>query len=92
MVAILKLNNLSPRDLFKHTILAKGRKSGTTAGSRVTDMAELRKCLCLCMLCEDRFDKQRYGYQRARDIPIVRGKCDGCEQYFGCATFLRPEQ
>ena len=90
MVAILGLRHLTPRELFKRKIVSHGKKVKTTAGSHVTDMAELGRCLVLCMLCESKFNKRKYGYQRARDLPVVRGKCDGCGQYFGCATFLRP--
>ena len=83
MVAILKSNPTFAQ------IIHSGKKSKQTAGSHVTDIAELGRCLVLCMACEPKFDKYKYGYGQAKDIPIVRGKCDGCGHYVGCATFLR---
>ena len=88
MVAILKFHKPTPLQIFQQKLFRK--KPKVTAGTHVTDMAELRKCLVLCMTCEGRFGARKYGYQRARDIPICRGECDGCGEYFGCATFLRP--
>ena len=90
MAAVLKFQKPTPLEIFKHRILHSGKKSRQTAGSHVTDMAELGKCIVLCMPCEGRFNKRKHGYEQAKDIPVCRGRCDGCGQYFGCATFLRP--
>lgn len=90
MVALLRVWTKPQR--FRQTVLYKGKPAKRTSGSHVTDMAELRKCIVLCMTCEPKLNKRKYGYERARDIPICRGKCDGCGQYYGCATFLRPQK
>jgi hypothetical protein len=68
-----------------------GRRAITTAASWVTDLAELKKCICLCHLCTPKFNPKAYRYERQTRPPLrnVVGECDGCkatnEQ---CAVFM----
>ena len=66
-----------------------GRRQGQTSGTHLDNLAQLGKCIVLCMMCEPKFNRRVYAYERAADLPVVRGECDGCGEHVGCAAFLR---
>lgn len=50
-------------------------------GSYVLDRADLKKALMLCASCLPKFDAVRAGYVTKKNLPLVRGRCDGCQQH-----------
>ena len=61
--------------------IAPGRAAGRLPGGHVTDMAALGKAISLCGTCAPKFAAARYGYVTKRNIPFVRGRCDGCQEH-----------
>lgn len=58
----------------------QGRKAGTTAGSFIDDLAELKKSIVLCQSCAPKFRNARVrGYTIKHGLPLVSGRCDGCK-------------
>jgi hypothetical protein len=58
-----------------------GRKKGTTGGSLVGDMVQLRKTIILCGSCQHKFDWRHNNYfsvWRYEHQPVV-GECDVCK-------------
>ena len=70
----------TPRQRLRRAI-SPGRASGRLAGGYVTDMATLGKAISLCVYCQSKFNAAHYGYVTKRNIPYVRGRCDGCQQF-----------
>ena len=63
-----------------------------TAGTWVTDLAELGKAICLCPDCEPKFDAKNYHYRKQTRPPFetgVEGECDGCKQTALCKLYLK---
>lgn len=52
-----------------------------TPGSHIADLVALGKSIALCNACNPRFDPRKHDYHVDRNLPRVRGKCDGCRQY-----------
>lgn len=61
--------------------LAPGRRSGRLPGGHIDDRAALRKAISLCSDCLPKFNREAYDYTGKPDLPLVRGRCDGCMQY-----------
>jgi hypothetical protein len=57
-------------------------------GGHVLDRADLRKALILCRDCLPKFNALAAGYVTKRNLPFVRGRCDGCQQYTGRGHLL----
>ena len=77
----------TPRQRLRRA-LSPGRASGRLPGGHVTDMAALGKAISLCGTCQPKFAAARYGYVTKRNIPFVRGRCDGCQNYAGRARLF----
>ncbi len=58
-----------------------GRRPGRLPGGHVGDLADLLKAITLCPDCIGKFNSARAGYVRKKNLPIIRGSCDGCNQY-----------
>ena len=56
-----------------------GRRSGQLPGSHVLDRADLKKALTLCDSCLPKFDSKTAGYVTKKNLPLVQGRCDGCQ-------------
>lgn len=67
---------------------AQGRRPGRLPGGHVMDLAELFKAIILCPDCVGKFPAARCGYVQKRNLPVVRGRCDGCSGYTPQGTLL----
>ena len=79
MIPILGEKNWTPQMKLKDSQV-KGPR-GQTAGSYVMDRADLKKALTLCPGCVQKFDIKGAGYTTKKNLPFVRGRCDGCQTY-----------
>ena len=71
---------------------ARKQSSFRTAGSWVTDLAELGKAICLCHNCEPKFNAHYYNYTKQSRPPLgqgVEGDCDGCKQHTLCKLYMK---
>ncbi len=59
----------------------EGRRPGRLPGGHVGDIADLQKSLLFCLDCKKKFNHVKAGYVMKRNLPVVRGWCDGCGQY-----------
>ncbi len=55
-----------------------GRRPGRLPGGHVSDLADLLKAICLCPDCVGKFNSAAAGYVRKKNLPMVYGRCDGC--------------
>lgn len=70
-----------------------GKKSGTTAGSYISDLVSLKKAILLCSSCRPKFDIKSNGYVTQARMPMCGGKCDGCKEMgMGRRLFLHHSQ
>jgi len=70
----------------------RGRHRMITAGTRVTDKAELGKAICLCWRCQPKFDAPKYNYLKLSRPPLNQGAvgvCDGCKQTEMCKIYMK---
>ncbi len=58
-----------------------GRGKGRLPGGHVGDREDLKKALLFCQGCVRKFNHIRAGYTKKRNLPVVRGRCDGCQEY-----------
>lgn len=77
---------LAPRDRLKFGIVPGPRRQ--SAGSYVLDRVDLKKAVTLCRSCLPKFDARRYQYATKRNLPRVRGRCDGCQNHCEQGTML----
>ncbi len=68
--------------------VARGRRPGRLPGGHIDDRVGLRQAIQLCRDCRPKFDAAKAGYVTKLNIPIVRGRCDGCQHYTERADFL----
>lgn len=70
----------------------QGRPQGRVAGGHLDDLASLKKAIWLCpgtSGCARKFNAKGYEYGRNPRMPVVRGRCDGCNQFHpGCVLFI----
>ena len=92
MFNILKIpKNPSPKQRLSYALFS-GKKSCVTAGSHLSDLCALRKCVMLCSRCEHKFDAKRARYRRKHFLSGLIGECDGCgEKGTHCAAFVHEE-
>lgn len=63
------------------------------AGGYIADKAALKKAICLCLSCAPKFAALKHGYVTKKNIPFVRGMCDGCREWCDpLRLFLHHEQ
>lgn len=65
-----------------------GIRSGRLPGGHIADRVDLRKAITFCPSCLPKFNAERAEYVTKRNLPIVRGRCDGCMQYTGHGRLL----
>ena len=65
----------------------QGKGTRRLAGGYIDDLAQLGKCVWLCRSCSPKFNSAHYGYVIKKDLPTVRGNCDGCRE-FGLNTMF----
>ena len=58
-----------------------GRAQGRLPGGHVMDLSDMRKAILLCPDCIRKFPAKRSEYVTKKNLPVVRGKCDGCRGY-----------
>ncbi len=58
-----------------------GRAPGRLPGGHVMDLSDMRKAILLCPDCIRKFPRRRSEYVFKKNLPVVRGKCDGCRAY-----------
>lgn len=58
-----------------------GRAPGRLPGGHVGDIADLKKSVLLCPDCIGKFNSARAEYVTKKDLPFVRGFCDGCRSF-----------
>lgn len=81
MAAIIRSEkDITPRERVMFGA-SPGRRKGRTEGGHVIDLSDLKKAISLCGSCLPRFNHVKHGYVAKRNLPFVRGRCDGCEQY-----------
>ncbi len=56
-----------------------GRAPGRLPGGHVMDLSDMKKAVLLCPYCIKKFPRRRSEYVFKKNLPIVRGKCDGCK-------------
>ena len=80
-LAVLKGKNFwTPRRRVLAS-LDTGRKPGRLPGGHVMDLSDLQKAITLCPDCVGKFPSAKAGYVAKKNLPFVRGKCDGCKGY-----------
>ncbi len=60
---------------------SRGRPDGRLPGGYIDDRAALRKAISLCVDCLPKFNREAYDYTTKPNLPLVRGRCDGCMKY-----------
>jgi hypothetical protein len=81
MIAIVRSEKeITPSQRLAFGAAPAGRR-GKSAGSHVLDRVDLKKAITLCHDCMPKFDIRRYGYTTKRNLPRVRGRCDGCQNH-----------
>ncbi len=60
---------------------APGRRPGRLPGGHVHDLASLKKAITLCADCRPKFNASRCDYVTKKNLPIVRDRCDGCQEF-----------
>ena len=74
---------------WAETAADPGRPSRQLAGTYIGDLVALRKAIALCWGCLKKWRPSAVGYMNKRNIPIVRGNCDGCgERFDGMRLFV----
>ncbi len=72
---------------------ARPRRADRLAGGYIADKVALRNAISLCLDCARKFAALKYGYVTKKNIPFVRGICDGCQEYCDpLRLFLHHEQ
>lgn len=70
----------------------EGRRRGKPHGSYVVDLADLRKVVVLCPLCNSKFDWKRHRFRKEKEFPYVVAKCDACKtQDAYCSMYVAEE-
>jgi len=67
-----------------------GKPARILAGSYVSDLVSLKKCLSLCLLCLHKFDAKAHNYVTRASLPRAHGTCDGCGDWHDANTLLFP--
>lgn len=70
----------TPRRLLMESV-SPGRRPGRLPGGHITDRADLKKAIALCVDCLPKFNATGAGYVTKANLPFVSGRCDGCNQY-----------
>lgn len=82
-------NEITPKQRLGFAV-NQGRPGGRTQGSHVDDLAALGKAVQLCPAHAGKFNAKAYRYEQKADLPIVRGWCDGCNEYHpACTLFMK---
>ena len=69
-----------------------GRRPGKPHGSYVIDLADLRKVVVLCPLCNSKFDWKRHRFRKEKEFPYVVSKCDACKTTDSyCSMYIAEE-
>ena len=58
-----------------------GRAPGRLPGGHVGDIADLKKAVLLCPDCIGKFNASRAEYVAKKNLPRVKGTCDGCKTF-----------
>lgn len=58
-----------------------GRRPGRLPGGHIDDLVALRKSITLCAGCVPKFGRKKAGYVTKKNLPFVRGACDGCNEH-----------
>lgn len=58
-----------------------GKPRRQLAGTYVSDLSALKKAIQLCGLCLRKWHSANAGYVTKRNLPFVRGRCDGCGEH-----------
>ena len=71
---------------------APGRKHGKPHGSHVLELADLRKVVLLCPLCNSKFDYKRHRFRRENEFRYVTSTCDACKTLdIHCSMYIAEE-
>lgn len=71
---------------------ADPRRHGKPHGSYVVDLADLRKTVLLCPMCNSKFDWKRHRFRKEKEFPYVMAKCDAClTQDAYCSMYVAEE-
>lgn len=71
-----------------HSARAPGRGLGRLAGGHIDDIASLKKAVALCADCAPKFNPRAYGYITKKNLPLARGRCDGCDRHCDAHLFV----
>jgi hypothetical protein len=58
-----------------------GRRTKRLPGGHIADRAALRKAITLCRDCLPKFNANAVEYVTKPNLPFVRGRCDGCQDF-----------
>lgn len=89
-MAILIAKKRTPQELLS-CFEDRGKGRGRLSGGYIDDLAQLGKSIWLCTSCTKRFNSKVYNYVVKKDLPKVRGNCDGC-RVFGVNIMFVPSQ
>lgn len=79
------------KDLLK-SMEHDGRRHGKPHGSYVVDLADLRKMILLCPLCNAKFDWKRHRFRHEKEFRYVIGNCDACKTLdMHCSMYIAEE-
>lgn len=69
-----------------------GRKHGKPHGSYIVDLADLRKVVLLCPICNSKFDYKRHRFRRENEFRYVIANCDACKTLdTHCSMYIAEE-
>jgi hypothetical protein len=86
-MAFAALNVLKGKDFWTPrrrllSLVDTGRRPGRLPGGHVGDCEDLLKAIILCEDgCVKKFNAKRAEYVVKRNLPVVRGRCDGCSRF-----------
>ena len=71
---------------------APGRKHGKPHGSHILELADLRKVVLLCPICNSKFDYKRHKFRRENEFRYVISTCDACKTLdTHCSMYIAEE-
>lgn len=80
------------KEKLRRPVEHDGRRHGKPHGSYVIDLADLRKVVVLCPLCNSKFDWKRHRFRKEKEFPYVVAKCDACKtQDSYCSMYVAEE-
>lgn len=81
MAAVLKGKDFWTPQARLNAGQSPGRRPGRLSGGHVADLSDLKKAILLCPSCLPKFNRLKAEFVGKRNLPVVQGRCDGCDQF-----------